>query len=212
MLDPDEEAAKYPRDLAEAYAFALRHLQLADRAMSHPLGFTMLQQVPDSAGGYSRVHIWRRDAPFGQIPHSHSGHLRSMVLAGRLRNNLWGIDRDIDAPTPIIAVEKRGADHREYRIIGCHGFRLEGVGDFEPGQSYEIPAGVFHSNECLTEICVTFVRRRAGRGETSRVAGKLEEITASQRRPSVLSNTELERLERDLLAAAWSLRVELPRL
>lgn len=192
-------------DLANAYAFALDQITTASEAIAHPLGFVMLQQVPDRYGGYRRIHIWRRDRASRSIPHSHSGNLRSTILAGRMRNTLWQVKDAGPEASPIIQVEKGGHDRRIYRLVGNGRCVLAARADYGPGDSYKIPAGAYHSNEALTDICVTFAERYASAGGLAQVAISPLAAAAAERAPMVLGQAERRLIAEELRLGAASL-------
>lgn len=187
-------------ELASALSFALDQINGASKAIAHPLGFTMLEQVPDGQGGYRRIHLWRAERSPGMIPHSHSGDLRSTILIGAMRNYLWEVGESGPAAMPIVEVEKIGPHGRAYRAIGNARFRITSRADFGFGQTYIIPAGAYHSNEVLSEVCVTYVERRRSTGALAQVARSLEEAAALDRVPERLAKFELAEIAAELQA------------
>jgi hypothetical protein len=197
-------------DLASAYLFALDQISGATETIGHPLGFIMLEQISNGQGGYKRVHIWRHDKIATPIPHSHSGHLRSTVLTGLMRNRLWCIEEADSGETPIVSVEKVGYNDRAYHWVHNARCTISATADYCAGQSYTIPAGVHHSSECLTEVCVTFVERLSGLDGLAQVARSQEEASAFGRYQINLARIELEALAQSLKEEAMNLNIRLP--
>ena len=196
------------RKLARLFGLALRELETVTTGLAHPLGFIILRQIPDDTGGYSRFHIWRRGNAGTQIPHTHSGHMNSTILLGRLRNSLWVADHGHLRPTPIVAVKKSDIDAPKYSVVGSHGLQLNSADEFGVGEAYELPAHIFHSNECLSEICVTFVERQACSGKSSLLARELKDVATSSRQNELLSRPDRHAWGLGILRAAQSIGIE----
>src|SRR5580658_10877477 len=81
-----------------AYADALQSLETERRATVHPLGVLTFAQVRDASGGYSRLHLWQRERVRLEIPHSHSGDLRSTILVGALASTTWQLSSTSSLP------------------------------------------------------------------------------------------------------------------
>jgi len=192
-------------ELASIYEFSLGCLRDADAAIAHPLGFTMLPQIQDEAGGYSRVHIWRRNPAIQQVPHSHSGHLRSTILLGRLRNTFWMPFEHSQGDTRIFTIHKGMGDNRRRQFSGTGSFAATSVQEFEPGNVYEVHAGKFHSSECLSDVCVTHVHRQASIGIRS-------QIVISDSKAEFIQQVRLTLLKTDLSAIIIALEANLERL
>jgi hypothetical protein len=189
-------------ELAAIYGSVLAKLHDVGQASAHPLGFTVLMQVPDGQGGYARLHVWRRHPTMEQVPHSHSSHLRSTVLAGQLRNTMWSVSKPTSDGIPLVSVSKDEDCVRRYKEAGHTQIRIRSVQDFGPGESYVVPEGEFHSNECLSEMCVTMVHRQSSSGMLSRIATTLERIGPVTRKRYDLSREELTKIEAILVAEA----------
>ncbi|WP_031159918.1 hypothetical protein [Streptosporangium roseum] len=139
----------------------------------HPLGFLCLPLERTEEHGVC-VHIWsgtlpRADATTSQI-HCHSWDLVSHVLYGRVEN----VRADIgDATT--------GVTHRVFEVLSdAEGDRIRptprtvrcapGVSEvYGPGQTYTLPAGVFHASVIPGGEAATIAlgRGRPGRSDLS---------------------------------------------
>jgi hypothetical protein len=143
------------------------------RAIRHPLGFICLPLVRDDVNVC--VHVWttrlRQARPTTSLVHCHSWDLTSHVLYGRLRNELVHVVDDDSEPT-----------HRVFEIH-CHGdrdditptgrlvrWRRAATACYSAGETYEVPAGSFHTtvvpkgHEAAT---VLLARVRPGRVDLS---------------------------------------------
>jgi hypothetical protein len=178
-------------NLASIYEISLNCLRCVESAIVHPLGFSTLPKLMDKSGGYSRVHIWRRDLVIQQIPHSHSSHLRSTILLGKLRNTFWIKSEPSRGDTQIFTIDKGLGEQRHFRFSGTGNFVSMSTQDFEPGDVYEVEAGKFHSNECLSDLCITHVHRRASSGMLSQIALPASQGASNRRVRSMLSKSEI---------------------
>lgn len=198
MPDLDEKA------LARAFDGAMQSLADARIIIAHPLGFLILDQVPDGAGGYSRLHLWERARMRPEIPHSHSGDLRSTILAGTLANTTWELSDVARNQVSIVAVRKDARSVRRYHPVGVGGFTAGRCEHHVSGQSYFVAAGAFHSSECLSDIAVTLVRRSPSQDAPAQIAIS-DELAIDRRRrialPDALRDAALAlmRTERERL-------------
>ncbi len=187
MLDADAA-------LRCAFDEAIGVLEATRLAMLHPLGFLILAQTPSPAGGYSRLHLWERERLRPEIPHSHSGDLRSTILGGALANTLWRPAGASGTPVAIVAVRKDARSVRRYFPMGPSAFEAEAPETHLAGQSYFIAAGAFHSSECLSDIAVTLVRRSPSLEAPAQIA-ITEDLSLDRRRriavPSALRDASI---------------------
>ena len=139
-----------------------------------------------------------------EIPHSHSGDLRSTILAGTLANIPWQPSVDCGKPVSIVEVRKDARRGRRYQLLGLGAFEAGASRIYTVGERYFVKAGEFHSSECLSKLAVTLVERLLCLAVPSRIAIG-EDITLDRRRrialPSTLRTTALTllRTERDRL-------------
>ncbi len=202
---PDEREPPACYDLAYAYRFALDSLGSATDAIEHPLGFTMLPPRFDGAGGYIRIHIWRRDEAARELPHSHSGELRSTILLGALVNHDWLVVAASRSQVPVVAVDKTDGG-RDYRSVGFARTARVGSTVYRVGESYTVAAGAFHSTECESDICVTFLERSPPVG-VALVLTTPEAAAASDRVPVTVSRPEIAAVVAALRAQAQRLGI-----
>lgn len=198
------------KELARAFSIALEQIRSTAPLVEHPLGFCMFPPMGATAhGGYSRLHVWHRQDALTQVPHSHSSNLRSTILVGRIRNNIWTVHQDEAADMPVVTIDKYGRTAPDYRALGELRLAVAASLEFQCGERYDVPAGVFHSNECLSDTCVTWVERAAGIRQPSQVAKPLADILAARRPPVSLSVAARTGIRDAILAAVEDLDLSL---
>ncbi|WP_298198190.1 hypothetical protein [Novosphingobium sp.] len=189
----------------EALDHAIRRLGSARLATVHPLGFLIVDQAPDGLGGYTRLHLWERTSKSPEIPHSHSGDLRSTVLAGRLTSTPW-YPAHHGEPVSVMAVRKNCRNVRRYEYVDS-GWMIAGPSRiFGAGECYLIRAGDFHSAECRSPIAITLVERSPAPAERARIAIKAGSAPGHRRMVELAEDLrsaalELLRAERGRCAA-----------
>ena len=127
----------------------------------HPLGFYYFQDTCED-GTSERVHVWLphgSDRPENDR-HQHPYDIRSQVILGRLRSELFNF------------TERAGGTEREFQVTyPTGGSILRGtgrVGELEllcafqtsAGESYFLRAGVIHRAVALVKPCVTTLTTR----------------------------------------------------
>lgn len=121
------------------------------RAVRHPLGFTCLPVDRTGPDGIC-VHVWPAEPPVvnptTSTMHSHSWHLLSHVLYGRVRNELIEVtDTPADPAWRVYEVRSRG-DIDEMaatdRLVTAVTATVE---THSAGDSYALRAGGFHTSE-----------------------------------------------------------------
>ena len=170
----------------------------------HPLGFYFLQSlVSDNGCSSRRIHVWLPDAPSPRANdlHTHNYDLRSTVVAGAVRNELYYF-REEQKGNIIEYHVSRQSDKSLLYPTGRYG-ELDFFASFitTANGSYELNAGVIHrafANElpCVTVVSTKsrkvsmcsygttkeerpFVRRLVNHEEASNIACVLEDILNS---------------------------------
>ncbi|GII92385.1 hypothetical protein [Sinosporangium siamense] len=146
----EELSARGARPYALAVLGDLAEGRSSLAAVRHPLGFLCLPVVRDGEYGVC-LHIWsaafRMAEPTTSQVHCHSWDLTSYVLYGYVRNVLADVDdADVDPTHRVLEVVSEG--ERDYirptaRTVRCGTGAAEVWG---PGDTYALPAGVFHSS------------------------------------------------------------------
>ncbi|SDG03845.1 hypothetical protein SAMN05421505_101182 [Sinosporangium album] len=119
-------------------------------AVRHPLGFLCLPVVRDGEYGVC-LHIWSAAFPMAEPTtsriHCHSWDLTSHVLYGHVGNELAEVrDADLD-PTHRVLEVVSGADGDRIRPTARTVRLRRGASElWGPGDTYALPAGVFHSS------------------------------------------------------------------
>ncbi len=140
------------KELAEA-------AQRASDFRLHPLGFFYLQ---DAVGQWRtrRVHVWLPGGPDRpeNDRHQHSFDIESLVVAGRMRSELFRFEEDTEGPEAEYAVSYDGQEST-LTPSGRRG-RLLPIASFETaaGASYRLEAGVIHRVVVIARPCVSVVR------------------------------------------------------
>lgn len=125
----------------------------------HPLGFFYLQ---DSAGEgrTQRVHVWLPDGPDRpeNDRHQHSFDIESLVIAGRMRSDLFRFEEEESGPEEEYAVTYEG----NASILSPSGRRgrLLPITSFETvaGATYRLEAGVIHRVAVVERPCISVVQ------------------------------------------------------
>lgn len=168
-----ETVSAFPGDAAGIrclYGDAIALLLGSRTASVHPLGFQFILLRAGPSAGYVRIHLWERSRD-AAVAHSHSSEQESVVLAGALRNTIWTTEAPSGEPQlPLFSVRKDG-DSRHYVYQGGTGLSLISSSVVEAGERYIVPVGVFHTSECVTDICVTIVARSGTIFGESRIVG-----------------------------------------
>ena len=165
----------------------------------HPLGFFYLK---DSVGeGLARrIHVWLADSPVMATNHLHlhSFEIKSVVVVGKLRNELFRYRETVEGV--FIEFEVSYEEGKSIlRRTGRFG-ELDGIGSFETvaGARYHLEAGVLHRVTVNAAPCVTvsftiergvricsyglteeeqpFVRRLVTREEADQIAAALDNV------------------------------------
>lgn len=125
----------------------------------HPLGFFYLQDAAHE-GWMRRVHIWLPNGPDRpeNDRHQHSFDIESLVVAGRMRSELFRFEEEVDGPEVEYAVTY-GEQKSQLIPSGRRG-RLFPIASFETaaGASYRLEAGVIHRVVVLAKPCITVLR------------------------------------------------------
>lgn len=125
----------------------------------HPLGFFYLQDAVVE-GRTRRVHVWLPDGPDRpeNDRHQHSFDIESLVVAGRMRSELFRFEEEADGPEAEYAVTY-DAQESILTPSGRRG-RLLPIASFETaaGASYRLEAGVIHRVAVIARPCITVVR------------------------------------------------------
>jgi len=176
-----ESAAARAADTAEWALRVLADPEACPRAVLHPLGFLCFPLKRGRGVGVC-VHVWLpRRAEFAPALattsiHSHSWDLLSLVLLGRMGNEL------VDAATS----GEAEATHRVYEIRSVRGadevvptsrcvrssrreIRYAG-----PGEVYQLAGGEFHTSVVEDAGCVATVLLADSRGGVDRSLGPVE--------------------------------------
>lgn len=116
-------------------------------AVRHPLGFLCLPLERSGRLGVC-VHVWSPELPPPQAVtspwHCHSWDLLSLVLYGRIRNEVADVTDDEAGELKVFevassdGVDDLRATGRTVRAVTSDG------GTFGTGEVYDLPAGVFH--------------------------------------------------------------------
>lgn len=144
-----------PRDRLPGWALGLLRDIAAGRspirAVRHPLGFVCLPVERTGDAGVC-VHIWsdalpRSSATTSQV-HCHSWDLTSFVLYGQVRNvRAEVVDADAGSATHRVCAVISTPDGDEIEPTGRTVRHLPGRTEvYGAGDTYTLPAGVFHSS------------------------------------------------------------------
>jgi hypothetical protein len=127
------------------------------RAVIHPLGFTCLPVERAGRDGVC-VHVW---SPFtgGALPtalaiHAHCWELTSYALLGALENSLMTVADATPGQSSVfrvMQVSSRGDTDElrpTQRVVHCRESRRELI---SAGDTYDVPAGVFHATDVAPE-------------------------------------------------------------
>lgn len=150
-------------DLSAWVRGVLAEIHTASRvplAIEHPLGFICVQLYRSVAWGLC-MHIWRAPEPSATLTtspvHSHSWDLSSQVICGRLENIEICVLDGSPAPTHRV-MEITSANGCDFvrptrRLVSCANKVSMYIG---AGQSYTLPAGIFHvSRPSAANLTVT---------------------------------------------------------
>ena len=139
----------------------------------HPLGWLCLPVLRLPGYGVC-VHVWAPwavpERPTTSLVHCHSWDLRSIVVAGGLRNHLPRVLRAGPPSHRVFEIRSLGYDD-EIRMTGDLACCRPGtVETYRAGQVYTVPAGQFHMTEVLgpdTTTTVVLARNLPGRVDLS---------------------------------------------
>lgn len=167
----------------------------------HPLGFAMCR-VARWEGVSLRVHVWPNHTGFQQTPawliHDHLFHLKSWVICGEIENQEY-------------TIELNGQDHAIYeaRYEGEHSILkktniyctkiINKKSVYPKGSVYEVPSGVFHesqplSNRTTVTVCQTLDEATA----SPRVLGSIEGLLSYAYQRKHVTNDEICELARKI--------------
>lgn len=177
-------------------------VKAAERAREfrlHPLGFFYLQDGVGK-GRTRRFHVWLPDGPDRpeNDRHQHSFDIESLVVAGRMRSELFRFEEEADGPEAEYAVIYEGQES----ILTPSGRRgrLHSIASFETslGAAYKLGAGVIHRVSVTAKPCITMVQTLEQRIPIFSYGH--EDEAAFDRR--LCTEGEAERIRRHLLDAA----------
>jgi len=164
------------RDWADGTLRAVADGSRPLRAVIHPLGFTCLPVERAGRDGVC-VHVWS-PSTFGAVPatsaiHAHCWELTSYALAGELENSLMAVADAMPGQRAPVAVPSPPAADRApapasavyqvlqvrsqgdidelrptQRLVHCRESRRELI---TAGDTYDVPAGVFHATDVAAE-------------------------------------------------------------
>nr|WMC98908.1 hypothetical protein RAR13_09510 [Aminobacter aminovorans] len=137
-------------------------LEAADRVREfrlHPLGFFYLQ-VGEGEGRAQRVHVWLPGGPDRpeNDRHQHSFDIDSLVVAGRMRSELFSFEEVEGGPEAEFAVAYEGKasilspSGRKGQLLPIVSF------DTVAGATYRLEAGVIHRVAVTERPCITLVQ------------------------------------------------------
>ncbi|GLS35241.1 hypothetical protein GCM10010869_08290 [Mesorhizobium tianshanense] len=165
----------------------------------HPLGFFYLQDGAGE-GRTRRVHIWLPDGPDRpeNDRHQHSFGIESLMIAGRMRSELFRFEEEAEGPDVEYAVAYEGQKSILTRS-GRRG-RLHAIASFEVAAraTYKLEAGVIHRVLVTARPCITLVQTLEQRIPIFSYGH--EDEAAFDRR--LCTGSEAERIRRLLLDAA----------
>lgn len=136
-------------------------VEAAERAVEfrlHPLGFFYLQDLVEE-GRFRRVHVWLPGGPDRpeNDRHQHSFDIESVMIAGRMRSELFRFVEDSGGIEVEYAVSYEG----KTSILSPSGRRglLLPIASFETiaGAKYRLEAGVIHRVSVTEKPCVTML-------------------------------------------------------
>lgn len=138
-------AVDWAADVLEEIAAGRRDVA----AMRHPLGFVCIP-VERVGGRGVCVHVWtenlRTAVPTTSAMHAHSWDLVSYVLYGNLRNELIEVTDAPPEPTHQVFEVRSGDDVDELVPTGrLVGYEVVTAQSRVRGDTYSLPAGVFHA-------------------------------------------------------------------
>jgi hypothetical protein len=178
-----------------------------ERWTIHPLGFFHLAEDvgPDAR---LRVHVWPRgwtvsDEQVGGEIHDHVFDLRSLVLAGSIKNEVFEAVEDRNGKFRLLNIEYG----RDTSRVGLSGpaVRLEELSDcvHTSGEVYSVRAGVFHRSSAKETPAITLVLAASpSMGKHPLVA-----LAAGHPPPSAFMRRNLNSVELELLLEALSCSV-----
>lgn len=177
-------------------------INAADRAHAfrlHPLGFFYLQEGVVE-GLAQRIHIWLPSCP--DMPenscHQHSYDIESLVVAGRMRSDIFSFKAEECGPDVEFAVNYEGKTSIQ-SPSGRRGHLLP-ITSFETvaGASYRLEAGVIHRVEVIERPCITLVQTHE-RHIPIFTYGHEDEVAFERR---LCSEKEAKKIRRHLMVAA----------
>lgn len=207
--EPGFELGLGPETAARAAAWALGRLAEPDvrrQAVLHPLGFVCFPLLRGRVTGVC-VHVWlSHRAEFApelttSPIHSHSWDLQSLVLFGRIGNELINVRASAAAE----------ATHRVYEIHSAPGAdevtptalcvrsSLQDVRYARAGDVYGLPGGEFHSSVVPDGLDTATVLLASSRGGTDRALGSVEPGHGALRVPRRPAPETLGRLAAQLV-------------
>jgi hypothetical protein len=165
----------------------------------HPLGFFYLQEGL-AEGLVQRIHIWLPNCPHRpeNSCHQHSYDIESLVVAGRMRSDVFSFKVEEGGPDVEFAVSYEGKTSIQLPS-GRRGHLLP-ITSFETvaGASYRLEAGVIHRVEVVERPCITLVQTQE-RHIPIFTYGREDEIAFERR---LCCEKEAETIRRHLMVAA----------
>lgn len=169
----------------------------------HPLGFFYLQEGV-AEGLMQRIHIWLPNFPDRpeNSCHQHSYDIESLVVAGRMRSDVFSFKDEEGGPDLEFAVSYEGKTSIQ-SPSGRRGHLLP-ITSFETiaGASYRLEAGAIHRVEVVERPCITLLQTQE-RNIPIFTYGHEDEVAFERR---LCCEKEAEKIRRYLMVAASQLK------
>lgn len=156
--------------------------KLAGIVELHPLGFARVSFGDHRLSDGYHLHYWSQKLPrrpHCELPHAHAFDLTSNVLRGQLTNVLWHSEEDSQGAYNVVPFDSRSTGSRALLdqarpvTMWCAEEQL-----VMRGQTYSMPAGIFHTTVIHDDPTITLIRKMYDRGRPSFAAFPRSDSTA----------------------------------